>query len=156
MSTSPLVPLSAVAKAGRDMELLFESFFSSIESLRENKTLPAEYHDVNSIIGNISSSLWTPRVEREEDKDEIRIKAHLPNVPSDQIRIDTSTHGRLKIYGECSTRIVYEDNGDCISERQLGQFEKDILLPTTARVEQMTAVFEGHLLVIVVPKVAHV
>ncbi|KAJ2808261.1 hypothetical protein H4R20_000944 [Coemansia guatemalensis] len=151
MSISPLAPSSAVVKAGRDMELLFDSFFSSIETLRENKALPAAYHDVNSIIGNISSCLWTPRVEREEDRDEIRIKAHLPNVPSNQIRIDTSTHGRLKIYGECSTRTVYESNGDRISERQLGQFEKDILLPPTARVEQITAVFEGPVLIIFIP-----
>ncbi|KAJ2084323.1 hypothetical protein H4R24_000116 [Coemansia sp. RSA 988] len=155
MSASSLVPSNVVAKAGRDMELLFDGFFSSIETLRENKTLPAACHDVNSIIGNISSCLWTPRVERQEDSDEIRIRVYLPNVPSNQIRIDTSKQGRVKIYGEHSTRTVYESNGDRISERQLGQFEKDILLPSTARVEQMIVAFEGSTLTISIPQVSN-
>ncbi|KAJ2354692.1 hypothetical protein GGF43_003119 [Coemansia sp. RSA 2618] len=149
MTTSQ--PMDAVAKTGRDMETLFDGFFSSIEAIRQNKDA-TEHHDVNATIGSISSSLWTPRVERFESEDSIQIRAHLPNVPSNQIRIDTDTPGRLKIYCECSTQAVHDSGSDRVSERHLGQFEKDIPLPPAACIDQMTAIYDGPDVVVTIPK----
>ncbi|KAJ1758833.1 hypothetical protein LPJ77_001049 [Coemansia sp. RSA 2523] len=143
-------PADAVAKTGRDMETLFDGFFSSIEAIRQNKAA-AEHRDVNATIGSISSSLWTPHVETHEDEDCIRIHAHLPDVPNNQIRIDTDTPGRLKIYCECNTQAAYDSGNDRISERQLGQFEKDIPLPPAACISQMTTIYEGSHVVITIP-----
>ncbi|KAJ1900597.1 hypothetical protein LPJ66_001370 [Kickxella alabastrina] len=143
----------AIARTGQDMGALFDQFFESIETLRLNRTQPAA-SDVNATIANISSNLWAPRIESHEDEHNITIRAWLPDVPSSQIRIDTGTHGRLKIYGERNSQVVYESGTDRITERQLGQIEKSIPLPPEALVDQITALDDGPCLVITVPKAA--
>ncbi|KAJ2809705.1 hypothetical protein H4S07_003104 [Coemansia furcata] len=142
----------ALEKAGSDMGSLFDGFFGSIESLRQNTAASPATNDVNATIANISSDLWAPRVERLEDDSAITLTAHLPNVPTTQIHISTDTPGRLKIYGECNNQIVYKRGVDRVTERQLGQFEKDIPLPLSACVEQMTTAFHGPNVVIRIPK----
>ncbi|KAJ2828162.1 hypothetical protein GGI24_002466 [Coemansia furcata] len=142
----------ALEKAGSDMGSLFDGFFGSIESLRQNTAASPATNDVNATISNISSDLWAPRVERHEDDSAITLTAHLPNVPTSQIHISTDTPGRLKIYGECNSQVVYERGVDRVTERQLGQFEKDVPLPPSACVEQMTTAFHGPNIVIRIPK----
>ncbi|KAJ1829839.1 hypothetical protein LPJ70_007078 [Coemansia sp. RSA 2708] len=144
-------PSDAVAKAGQDMGALFDGFFGSIETIRQNRAA-AEHHDVNTTIDSISSSLWTPHVVRQDSDDHIQIRAHLPNVPSGQLHIDTDTPGRLKLYCEYNAQAAYDSGSDRISERQLGQLEKDIPLPPTARVDRMTAVYQGSDVIITIPK----
>lgn len=139
--------------AGKDMESLFDGFFKSVEALRHQQG-ESSASDVNAIIANISSNIWTPRIERREDDKRLTFVAHLPNVPQDQIKVDTeSSPGRLKIYSECSQQSVYKhNNNDRITERQLGQFEKDIPLPDTACAQQMTVVYKGSSVIINIPK----
>ncbi|KAJ1931523.1 hypothetical protein EC988_009759, partial [Linderina pennispora] len=96
--------------------------------------------------------LWAPHIDRHEDEDQVVLRAHLPNVPHNQIRIDRSTPGRLKIFGEYNSQTVREHGVDRVTEKRLGQFEKDVPLPPAANVEQITAVFEGPVLVITIPK----
>ncbi|KAI9503975.1 hypothetical protein BX070DRAFT_251719 [Coemansia spiralis] len=141
----------AMEKAGREMEALFDGFFSSIEGLRQNTALP-ENQNVDSTIASVSSNLWTPKITKHESESSITLVAHLPNVPSNQIRIDTDTPGRLKIYSESNNQVVYESDGDRVTECRLGQFEKDIPLPLSACVERTTAIFHGSDVVITVPK----
>ncbi|KAJ2005415.1 hypothetical protein GGI04_002254 [Coemansia thaxteri] len=141
----------AIAKAGGDMGLLFDGFFGSIESLRQSEPSSTQ-RDVHETIANISSHLWTPRVERHEDDTVIRLTASLPNVASNQIHVSTDTPGRIKIFGECNSQVVYEHGADRVTERQLGQFEKDIPLPSSARVELMTTVLQGSDMIITIPK----
>ncbi|KAJ2783902.1 hypothetical protein GGI15_002421 [Coemansia interrupta] len=141
-----------INKASQEMGQLFDRFFGSIESLRQARTHPAT-SDVNATIASISSDLWTPQIERHEDEHSITLRAHLPNVARSQIRIDTSTKGRLKIYGESNSQTVYESGSDRITERQLGQIEKDIPLPESAIIEQMTVLDdERDGVVITIPK----
>ncbi|KAJ1743498.1 hypothetical protein LPJ78_000881 [Coemansia sp. RSA 989] len=83
-------PSSAIIKAGRDMEELFDGFFGSIESIRQNNTT-VEHQDVNATISSISSGLWAPKTERIEDSSRIQITAHLPHVSRDQIHINVVT-----------------------------------------------------------------
>ncbi|KAJ2744297.1 hypothetical protein GGI20_003088 [Coemansia sp. BCRC 34301] len=142
----------ALERASSDMGSLFSGFFGSIESLRQNTAAPPAHNDVNATIASISSNLWTPRVERLEDDGAITLTAHLPNVPASQIHINTDTPGRLKIYGECNNQVIYERGVDRVTERQLGQFEKDIPLPSSACIEQMTTAFHGPNVVIRIPK----
>ncbi|KAJ2455459.1 hypothetical protein EV183_000791 [Coemansia sp. RSA 2336] len=144
-------PSGAIIKAGRDMEELFNGFFGSIETIRQNNTA-AEHQNVNATISSISSSLWAPKTERIEDSTRIQITAHLPHVPRDQIHIDANTPGHLKIYCECSLQASYASGSDQISERQLGQFEKDIPLPLDARVDQMSVLYEDSNVTIIIPK----
>ncbi|KAJ1829807.1 hypothetical protein LPJ56_000119 [Coemansia sp. RSA 2599] len=142
-----------MAKTGQEMGQLFDSFFGGIEALRQSRSHPITT-DVNTAIASISSDLWTPRIERQEDEHCITLRAHLPNVPSNQVRIDTSTKGRLKIYGESNSQVVYESGGDRITERQLGQIEKDIPLPPEALVDQLTVLDDESSIVITIPKSA--
>ncbi|KAJ1912326.1 hypothetical protein GGI16_001564 [Coemansia sp. S142-1] len=142
----------ALEKAGSDMGSLFDGFFGSIESLRQNTVPSPDKGDVNATIASISSDLWTPRVDRLEDDSAITLTAHLPNVPASQIHISVDTPGRIKIFGECNNQVVYERGADRVTERQLGQFEKDIPLPPSACVEQMTTAFHGPNVVIRIPK----
>ncbi|KAJ1647205.1 hypothetical protein J3B02_003225 [Coemansia erecta] len=144
-----------MAKTGQEMGQLFNSFFGGIEALRQAPSDP-NAADVNLAISSISSDLWTPRIERQENEHCITLRAHLPNVPNNQVRIDTSTKGRLKIYGESNSRVVYESGGDRITERQLGQIEKDIPLPPEALVEQIAVLDDESSIVITIPKAAKV
>ncbi|ORX68325.1 hypothetical protein DL89DRAFT_294220 [Linderina pennispora] len=96
-----------VLKAGTDMGTLFDGFFGSIEGLRAGQ--PSD------------KGLWAPRIDRHEDEDQVVLRAHLPNVPHNHIRIDRSTPGRLKIFGEYNSQT-----------KRLGQFEKDVPLPPAA------------------------
>ncbi|KAJ2550106.1 hypothetical protein EV175_004193 [Coemansia sp. RSA 1933] len=141
----------AIARSGEDMEAFFNGFFGSIEALRQDTGRPSN-QDVDKTIANISSGLWMPRTERHETDAQIVLVAHLPNVPRNQVRIDTDTPGRVRIYGECSSSAVYQSGGDRITERQLGQFEKDLPLPPSACVERITAIFHGADVVITIPK----
>ncbi|KAI9482093.1 hypothetical protein LPJ79_000072 [Coemansia sp. RSA 1821] len=144
-------PSSAIIKAGRDMEELFDGFFGSIESIRQNNTT-VEHQDVNATISSISSGLWAPKTERIEDSSRIQITAHLPHVSRDQIHINVGTPGHLKIYCECSLQANYASGSDQISERQLGQFEKDIPLPPDAQVDQMSIQCKDGNVTITIPK----
>ncbi|KAJ2849403.1 hypothetical protein IWW36_002649 [Coemansia brasiliensis] len=151
MATTTPQPSSVVTKAGRDMEELFDGFFGSIETLRQNNTA-AEHQNVNATISSISSNLWSPKTERIEYSNHIQILAHLPHVPSNQIHINVDTPGHLKIYCECSLKASYDCGSDRISERQLGQFEKDIPLPLTAQVDQMSVICKDADVIITIPK----
>ncbi|KAJ2162570.1 hypothetical protein GGF46_000573 [Coemansia sp. RSA 552] len=144
-------PPNAAARAGADVEALFDGFFSGIASLRQDGP-GAGSHDVNATIRHISSGLWAPRIERQESTDSLQVTAHFPGVPANQVRIDTATPGRLKIFGECSRQAVYGNGRDQIGERQLGQLEKDIPLPAGACVDRMTAIFGKESVVITIPK----
>ncbi|KAJ2707630.1 hypothetical protein FB645_000607 [Coemansia sp. IMI 203386] len=142
-----------MAKTGQEMGQLFSSFFGGVEALRQARSDPST-GDVNTAIASISSDLWTPRIERQENEHCITLRAQLPNVPSNQVRIDTSTKGRLKIYGESNSQVVYESGSDRITERQLGQIEKDIPLPPEALVDQLTVLDDESIIVITIPKAA--
>ncbi|KAJ1668074.1 hypothetical protein IW140_000759 [Coemansia sp. RSA 1813] len=141
----------AIARSGEDMEAFFNGFFGSIETLRQDTGRP-ENQDVDSTIASVSSGLWMPRTERHETDAQIVVVAHLPDVPRNQVHIDTDTRGRIKIYGECSSSAVYQSGADKVTERQLGQFEKDLPLPPSACVERMTAIFHGSDVIITIPK----
>ncbi|KAJ2399631.1 hypothetical protein GGI23_002535 [Coemansia sp. RSA 2559] len=141
----------AINRSGEEMDALFNGFFGGIEALRQD-TGRAENQDVDTTIASISSGLWMPRTERHETDAQIVLVAHLPNVSQSQVRIDTDTRGRIKIYGECSSSAVYQSGADRVTERQLGQFEKDLPLPPSACVERMTAIFNGPDVVITIPK----
>ncbi|KAJ2761052.1 hypothetical protein H4S06_001409 [Coemansia sp. BCRC 34490] len=140
-----------IARSAEDMEALFSGFFGSIEALRQD-TEREESQDVDTTIAGVSSGLWTPRIERQETDEQIVLVARLPYVPRNQVRIDTDTPGRIKISGECSSSTVYQAGVDRVTERQLGQFEKDLPLPPAACVERMTAIFHGFDVVITIPK----
>ncbi|KAJ2767124.1 hypothetical protein IWQ56_003448 [Coemansia nantahalensis] len=132
------------------MAALFDGFFDSIESLRQPG---AGGGGVDAAIGGISASMWAPRVERQESDSALRLVAHLPGVAHDQVRVDTSTPGRLRILGECCAHAVHDSGPDRVRERRLGQFEKDIPLPPGARVAGITVAPHGpDSVVITVPK----
>ncbi|KAJ2783193.1 hypothetical protein H4R18_001860 [Coemansia javaensis] len=124
------------------MESLFDGFFSSIEALREPggaaAAAAAAAGGADATIGEISAGMWAPRVERRDSADMIHIEARLPGVGRDQVRVDASTPGRLRIYGECSAHAAYDCAGGRVRERRLGQLEKDIPLPPGARVAEMS------------------
>ncbi|KAJ1736050.1 hypothetical protein LPJ61_000193 [Coemansia biformis] len=132
------------------MESLFDGFFGSIESLRQ---AGAADRGVDAALSGISSGMWAPRVERWESDDAVHILAHLPNVASDQVCVDTNTPGRLKLYSECCAHTAYDSGRDRVRERRLGQFEKDIPLPPGVRIAEMVvAAHEPGGVAITIPK----
>ncbi|KAJ2725180.1 hypothetical protein GGI07_001442 [Coemansia sp. Benny D115] len=138
-----------LARAGQEMSQLFGGFFDSIEQLRHSKPTAT---DINQTIAGISNNLWSPRIERHEDEHSIIFHAYLPQVPGSRIRVDIATPGRLKIFGESTSQTAYVSGSDRVTVKQLGQIEKDIPLPPDALDDQISAVDEGHSVVITVPK----
>ena len=93
---------------------------------------------------------WSPSIEVVEKNNRLNIRAELPGLSSDDVRIET-INDVLTIQGE--RKIEHEENQDGLrrSERQYGFFSRSIPLPEGADVEHANARFQNGMLEISIP-----
>lgn len=118
---------------------------------------------VNSLFGHsllagngeefFTSTEWTPLVDVAEDDKEFTVKAELPGLKKEDVKV-TVENGHLRITGE--RRMEKEEKGKRYHriERAYGSFERSFLLPEDAQESKLTADFEGGLLKVHIPKEA--
>ncbi|MCX6974393.1 MAG: Hsp20/alpha crystallin family protein [Verrucomicrobia bacterium] len=97
-----------------------------------------------------STNEWTPLVDIAEDDKEFTIKADLPDVKKENVKV-TLEDGSLCIAGERKQ----EKNGQQRfhrSERPYGSFERRFSLPEAALADKMKAEFENGMLRVHIPK----
>ncbi len=95
---------------------------------------------------------WAPRVDVMEHKDAFVIKAELPGVEKNNVKI-TLQENLLTIRGEKKQEKEEKDMNVHRVERAYGAFERSFSLPTTVKSDKIDASFRDGVLTVTLPKV---
>jgi HSP20 family protein len=102
---------------------------------------------------NVTTADWTPLVDISEDEKEYLIKAELPGVTKDDVRV-TVEHGTLRLSGE--RRFKREEKDDKKKyhrvERFYGSFVRSFTVPEDADATKVHAAFADGMLTVHLPK----
>ena len=126
-----VVPLRRLRSLEDDMESLMERFFG-----RE----PAP-----------SEGMWAPVVDVKERKNDVVVKAELPEIDAKDVDI-TVDGDILTIKGERKSEDKKEDENYCYAERSYGSFARSIRLPAAVDEAKTKAGYKNGLLTITLPK----
>jgi len=96
-------------------------------------------------------AFWTPAVNVEETKEELRLTAELPGMSHDDIEIEVENNV-LSLRGEKREEDESEDRRFHVWERCYGSFERSFTLPRTVKAEDISAEFKDGILHIRMPK----
>jgi len=93
------------------------------------------------------------RVDVHEDKDKFVIKAELPGIPKENVKVNVD-NGYLTISGEKKEEFQSEDKDRQIrrSERRFGKFQRSFRLPDNVLQENMNARYDQGVLTLDIPK----
>jgi HSP20 family protein len=110
---------------------------------------PLQLHDNGEEA--LTTSEWAPAVDIVEDEKEYLIKAELPEIPKDDVKVSVE-NGVLKISGE--RKFEKEENNKKYHrvERAYGYFSRSFSLPDAAEAEQVKADYKDGVLHVHVPK----
>jgi len=102
--------------------------------------------------GELKLAAWTPRVDVIEDEKEYLVKAELPEVKKEEIKVQVHDH-TLSITGE--RKAEKEEKGKKYHriERTYGSFERSFMLPDEADASKITSEFKDGVLNVHLPKV---
>jgi len=105
-----------------------------------------------SALGSPSSSTltWMPDVEIFHRDSELVVRADLPGLKKDDVKIDVMDD-RLTIQGERRHEHEDKQEGFYRSERSYGSFYRQVVLPTGAMTDQAKASFKDGVLEITMP-----
>lgn len=104
---------------------------------------------------NLSDGLWAPMMDIEETKTDIIVKAEIPGMKKEDIKIQISGD-MLTISGERKHEEETKDKTYHRIERMYGQFQRVLRLPTEVQSGKTKAAYENGLLTITVPKAEEV
>ncbi|MCL5266803.1 MAG: Hsp20/alpha crystallin family protein [Bacteroidetes bacterium] len=102
--------------------------------------------------GNLIVSDWAPRVDVMEHQDSYTIKAELPGVSKNDVKI-TLHENVLSIRGEKKQEKEEKDANFHRVERSYGVFERQFALPTGVKSDKIDASYKDGILTITLPKV---
>jgi HSP20 family protein len=114
-----------------DMDRLFKTFFTGFPDEGEG--------------------IWAPVVDIEEDKDNILVKAEIPGLKKDEIRV-TVRDNMLSISGERKQKQEIKDRVFHRIERSYGKFSRRISLPVAVDADKIKANYKDGILHITLPK----
>ncbi len=101
----------------------------------------------------LASGAWAPPVDLCEAADAIYIRAELPGVKADQVRVGL-TNTQLRICGEKKRRVARNRIiSHFCSERSYGKFSRIVPLRWTVNVRDATAQLANGILLIRLPKI---
>jgi HSP20 family protein len=99
----------------------------------------------------IDTTEWTPLVDVTEDDKEYIIKAELPEVKKEDVKV-TVENGALYITGERKAEKEEKTKKYHRIERAYGTFERSFLLPEGAKGDAVTAAYKDGVLTVHLPK----
>jgi HSP20 family protein len=141
-------PLEAMWQMSRDMDRLMSIFGMPLLGSNFLRPLFQQGRD-DSWPG---ATFWSPRVDVEQKGDAIVIRADLPGVRKEDIRVEATEEG-VTILGE--RREEREEGGDeqgyKAIERSYGSFFRTVPLPQKINLEKLTAKMQDGVLQITVP-----
>jgi HSP20 family protein len=90
---------------------------------------------------------WTPAVDVNEAESEITVRAELPGVAAEDLRVSIQNE-TLVLAGEKKEESTKQENGFVRSERRFGSFRREIGLPVEIDPEKVQAEFHGGVLTV--------
>jgi HSP20 family protein len=146
-----ITPFAMMRRMAEDMDRLFENFGFGRSGLGLSPLLGADLdRDLWRQASTLQQSAWTPQVEAFRRGDQLVVRADLPGLNKDDVRVELED-GVLTISGE--RREEHEDSRDDYyrSERTYGQFYRTIPLPEGVTGEQCDASFKDGVLEVTLP-----
>ncbi|WP_437712124.1 Hsp20/alpha crystallin family protein [Sorangium sp. So ce448] len=138
-------PFAMMSRMMEDMDRMFDDFgFGGLLSpFRQGRTMgePGGGRGLSSLGG----SLWSPRIELGERNGQLVVKADLPGVTKDDIRVELRDD-TLIIEGERRQEQQEQREGMSYTERSYGSFTRAIPLPEGVQVDDVDARFENGVL----------
>jgi HSP20 family protein len=145
-----------MAKSGT--QLAPSGAFRNLATLDPFRDLFDLQRSINQLFGEASSkrqdtaiSAWTPAVDIFEDEESFVIKAELPEIGPEQVKVNLENN-TLSITGE--RRIENEDKREGYHrvERSYGQFYRSFTLPPNVNADAINAQFKDGVLRLTIPK----
>lgn len=121
----------------REFNRLFDQYFTPQAAVRRG-------------IPSLEEELWHPPIDMFEREKELVVKAELPGVAKEDIKISASSDS-LTIKGKISEEKAKDAEYYCC-ERLRGDFARNISLPVTVVPEKVKATYQNGVLEIVMPK----
>ncbi len=94
---------------------------------------------------------WYPAVDVEEEPDKYLVKAELPGMKQEDIKVSVRD-GTLILTGEKKTEHEEKHEGYHRYERSYGKFQRAFTLPTQVKSEKIKATYKNGILEIDIPK----
>ncbi len=101
--------------------------------------------------GGLKLADWSPQVDITEDEKEYLIKADLPEMKKDEIKVNVE-NGVLSVSGERKTEKEEKNKKFHRIERSYGTFERSFTLPDDANGAKVSAEFKEGVLRVHLPK----
>ena len=144
-SVTSLNPFAAMRRWSEDMDRLFQDFgFGQFglgrSPFRELGTLGGRFGS-----GQDEGSEWSPQVEAFQRGDKFVIRADLPGMKKDDVKVEVENN-MLTISGERTDEREENREGYYRSERSYGQFYRAIPLPEGTNADQCDATFKDGVL----------
>lgn len=101
--------------------------------------------------GSVSTVAWMPKIDVEQQGDDIVVHAELPGVKPEDVVIEV-TDGVLTIKGERKAEEKREGEGWLVRESSYGSFERSMVLPEGVDPASISADYKDGVLLLHVPK----
>ena len=134
----PSSPFTLMRRLSDEMERIFEESWGP-------RRLPRLLHGFE-----LGESRWTPNVEVFERKGELVVRADLPGLTKDEIKVEIADND-LVIQGERKEEKEQKEKGYYASERAYGSFYRSIPLPEGIKADEARAAFKDGVLEITMP-----
>jgi len=127
--------------------------FKEMEEMQERMARMFELSPLRSEAGRelMSAREWAPLVDISEDEKEYLIKAELPEVKKDDVKVSVE-NGVLNISGERKHEEETKTRKQHRIERSYGRFVRSFTLPDDVNAAKVSAEFKDGLLKVHVPK----
>ncbi len=136
-------PFELMSHLSQQMDRLFEDFWGSPFS----SSTPARWQDWER---SDALASWMPAVEVHQHDDEIVVRADLPGMKKDDVKVEIEDR-MLTIQGERTQGCEEERDGHFRSECRYGSFYRAITLPTDVDPDDVKAEFDDGVLEVRIP-----
>ncbi len=113
--------------------------------------------DLNRFFGSFGQdfwnmdTVWNPAVDITESETGYEVKAELPGMKKDEIKISFD-NDVLSLSGERKSEVDEKEKNFHRIERSYGKFERSFVLPKDVNAEQIKASYDNGILTIAIPK----
>ncbi|MBW4629789.1 MAG: Hsp20/alpha crystallin family protein [Brasilonema octagenarum HA4186-MV1] len=124
-------PFQEIEILNRQMDKIFDDFFSHSREM---------------------TTSWTPAVELKDTNENLTLRAELPGVEGKDLEVQV-TRQAIYIAGETRYESTNSERGYFRSELRYGKFQRTISLPVPVKNEEVKAEFKNGILTLTLPKI---
>ena len=131
----------------------FRPFSSVVDEMEKNfQRLWRNHHLLGNHLGEDDLGNWLPAIDIKEEDNHYLIRADVPGVDAENIKMGIDSHNNLIIEGTREVDEKREKKGYVRVERQKGSFYRRISLPRQVNAEKITAKHKNGVVEIILPK----